>query len=527
MTNETKEIWKWIPGYEDRYQVSDQGRVKSFCRHISGRIMRGGTNAFGYKTACLLKEKRGVQKYCMVHRLVVSAFIGPPHPDQDCCRHLNGDPTDNRLVNLMWATNTENAIDRVAHGLDENTGKPPSARLTDEAVVVIRQLYRDVGGTIPQTIIAREFGVGYSYISAVLRNKYRKHAGGPDCSNMPTWKELDPAERMHDRAKATVVVRRYVEGLAQLEVKRPPADNPDIPGERWRWIPGYETFYKASDHGRVKSFHKDKVNGKFLALTDHGGHYFRVHLKKNSTVKVMSVHRLVLLAFVGAPPPGWEACHGNGDSTDNRLVNLRWDSKKGNGADRVRHGTSAGENSSNCVLLDTEVKAIRELYAVGKLTFKQIADMYNITAPHAGNLVNGRIRPEAGGPIGTKIERWNGIKLHNKAVRKMRRLYAAGNHSLREISKTFEIGHATAWNALMGVTHKSAGGPDCSSVSAEKEKARLAEAAVIRDRYLAGGVTQANLGAIYGITRGTVAKIIHRKGPYSTLESPREASNAQ
>lgn len=51
------------------------------------------------------------------------------------------------------------------------------------------------------------------------------------------------------------------------------------------------------------------------------------------------VHRLVLEAFVGpAPSAEHEGCHGNGDRSDNRIENLRWDTPAGNTVDRYLHG---------------------------------------------------------------------------------------------------------------------------------------------------------------------------------------------
>jgi hypothetical protein len=45
------------------------------------------------------------------------------------------------------------------------------------------------------------------------------------------------------------------------------------------------------------------------------------------------VHDLVLLAFVGAKPAGLEVCHGDGVKTNNRLSNLRYDTRSANALD--------------------------------------------------------------------------------------------------------------------------------------------------------------------------------------------------
>jgi hypothetical protein len=56
-------------------------------------------------------------------------------------------------------------------------------------------------------------------------------------------------------------------------------------------------------------------------------------------LKIVSVHRLVLEAFIGPCPEGMEACHNNGVRTDNRVENLRWDTHDENMHDAFRHGT--------------------------------------------------------------------------------------------------------------------------------------------------------------------------------------------
>jgi hypothetical protein len=53
--------------------------------------------------------------------------------------------------------------------------------------------------------------------------------------------------------------------------------------------------------------------------------------------RIVFLHRVVLLAFVGPRPANCEACHSNGIRSDNRLANLRWDTRESNVADRVRH----------------------------------------------------------------------------------------------------------------------------------------------------------------------------------------------
>lgn len=110
------ERWLPVPGFEGRYDVSDQGRLRSWV-HPKGplpyiRDLPMGDQ--GYPMANLqLHRKTYMRK---IHTLVARAFLGDrPTPDAEI-RHLNGDKTDNRLTNLAYGTRSENTLDRVRHG---------------------------------------------------------------------------------------------------------------------------------------------------------------------------------------------------------------------------------------------------------------------------------------------------------------------------------------------------------------------------------------------------------------------------
>jgi len=104
------ENWKAVPGHEGRYEVSDLGRVKSFCRRKEGVFLRPGRMPGGHLSVALGKGN----SQC-VHKLVLFAFVGPP-PEKHECLHANGVPADNRLENLRWGTRGENIRDAIKHG---------------------------------------------------------------------------------------------------------------------------------------------------------------------------------------------------------------------------------------------------------------------------------------------------------------------------------------------------------------------------------------------------------------------------
>ncbi len=57
-----------------------------------------------------------------VHRMVAESFIGPI-PDGMVVRHLDGEPTNNRVTNLAIGSHSENHLDKRRHGTDPNAAK--------------------------------------------------------------------------------------------------------------------------------------------------------------------------------------------------------------------------------------------------------------------------------------------------------------------------------------------------------------------------------------------------------------------
>lgn len=93
--------------------------------------------------------------------------------------------------------------------------------------------------------------------------------------------------------------------------------------EEWLDIPGYEGRYQVSNTGLVRS---RKKGGKFRLLsqqTDRDG-YLRIALSRDSVSRGMFVHRLVMLAFVGECPPGYEVNHKDCNRADNHVGNLEY-----------------------------------------------------------------------------------------------------------------------------------------------------------------------------------------------------------
>ncbi len=111
------EIWKDIPDYEGRYQISNLGTVKSL--RIIGRRKCGLERTHkdkilkprlqsGYLVVCLCSPRgKSIRKEMLVHRLIAQAFI-PNIENKPCVNHIDNNRINNNISNLEWCTHQEN-----------------------------------------------------------------------------------------------------------------------------------------------------------------------------------------------------------------------------------------------------------------------------------------------------------------------------------------------------------------------------------------------------------------------------------
>lgn len=118
-TDEKTERWKPISGWEDRYEVSTLGRVRSIHREypkvskygvhyiqtVPQTVLKGHWGG-GYHRVGLYRD--GKSTVYSVHRLVAEAFI--PNPEnKPFVDHIDTDRSNNRVDNLRWVTQEENS----------------------------------------------------------------------------------------------------------------------------------------------------------------------------------------------------------------------------------------------------------------------------------------------------------------------------------------------------------------------------------------------------------------------------------
>lgn len=153
--------------------------------------------------------------------------------------------------------------------------------------------------------------------------------------------------------------------------------------EEWRKIDGHPG-YEVSSYGRVRSL--DRVVPRRIG----GDMFLRGRLLKHKYVKTYPavqlgrgryelVSRLVCMVFHGAPPSDkHQAAHGDGNTANNHVDNLRWATPIENMSDQIRHGTRMyGSRNPAAKLTEEDVRMIRSLRRDGKL-LEDIAAIFKV-----------------------------------------------------------------------------------------------------------------------------------------------------
>ena len=128
-----KEIWRPVKGYENLYEVSNHGNVRSLdrvvvqgnrhgtqsIREYKGKLLKAQSfKKTGYKYVNLAKNGR-FERFT-IHRLVAIAFIDKPE-GLDVINHIDSNPTNNHVSNLEWCTQSYN----VQYSYDTGRKAPP------------------------------------------------------------------------------------------------------------------------------------------------------------------------------------------------------------------------------------------------------------------------------------------------------------------------------------------------------------------------------------------------------------------
>ena len=165
--------------------------------------------------------------------------------------------------------------------------------------------------------------------------------------------------------------------------------------EEWKPIHSLNDKYEASTIGNIRN-----TKTKKLKAVVFDGHYwkfgFDYYFEGKEYRGWYRVHKAVAETFIPNPENKPTVNHIDGDHANNTVENLEWATAK----EQSVHASkilkrNCGENSYNAKLSNEEVKKIRDLYKVGKITVGKIAEIYKLSNSQARRIV--------------KYERWKNI----------------------------------------------------------------------------------------------------------------------
>ena len=171
------EVWKDVPNYEGRYEVSNFGRVRSLTHKESFVNRWGGITTRIHKGRELKPKYDGKKNYLHVglcdngkvnviniHRLVAQVFIENPNNYPEV-NHKDEDKTNNRVDNLEWCDRTYN--NNYGSKVDTSRGVNNSqSKLTEVDVLDIRRR-RSSGESLHA--LSEEYHVTPEHICAITK----------------------------------------------------------------------------------------------------------------------------------------------------------------------------------------------------------------------------------------------------------------------------------------------------------------------------------------------------------------------
>ena len=124
------------------------------------------------------------------------------------------------------------------------------------------------------------------------------------------------------------------------------------------YIPEIAYYYYISNYGRVFSCVTGRICG--TSISNAGYECITLRLNDKTSIKSMSIHRLVLRCFIPIPNASeMHVNHINGNKLDNRLINLEW--------------VTQSENMVHCYRNDLEVHGVDHPWST--LTEEQVHEI--------------------------------------------------------------------------------------------------------------------------------------------------------
>ncbi len=214
--------------------------------------------------------------------------------------------------------------------------------------------------------------------------------------------------------------------------------------EKWKVIKKCPN-YAVSNWGRIKRITKGSHTwpGRILKQNFNSDGYLLVGLYSKKKQKMFLVHRLVAETFIGLCPEGKEANHMDGNKENPDVQNLEYVTRKENMRHAYKMGlnNNKGENHHNHKLTNKDVIRILKLRSKG-LTGKKIANKFDVTPSIVEKILRGEIWKTINRKYLKKNENCS-LKLSEKDVVKIRKIYKNGKISQYKLAKRYGVGQPT------------------------------------------------------------------------------------
>ena len=393
-----------------KYEVSSLGRIrnKKF-RYIFSDL----PNCAGYicNEFC---DDEGKYKTVSAHIIVARTFLGEPESDDLTVDHVNREPTDNRVVNLRWATKKQQVVNS-----NRSKCKPKG-----QPVIQYTMDMEEIKRWSNMSAAERQLGISRSSISSVCKGK-REQSGGFKWAyerqdlDGEIWKEYVPGTKF----------RGSVEEVTDTISLKP-------------------FNFQVSNMGRIKSPHSHIIYG---AKTSDG------YMKYGKSQKF--VHVMVAEVFLPNPDGKPEVNHKDKDRLNNKLENLEWATRSEqmihshqNNSNPNRYSTAKAVNQ-----YDLEGKYIGEYRSIGQASKQTVCSVPCISRVCSGlsestkgfifKYANEDVSNRTIGRYPTKVDRIDERENHIKTY-----------ESVRAASLDLEISYSCINNVLCGTTKKTKDG---------------------------------------------------------------------
>jgi hypothetical protein len=175
------EVWKEISFADFKYEVSNYGRLKSYCQDTKNGKVLNPSQIGGFKVVSL--KIGGKSKHHLVHKLVAEAFLFKESADHTVVIHLDWNKANNHYTNLQWHTKSD-SYKRMHKRLQEERKKKGKvvtySKLKPEEVALIKSMLER---GVKQKLIAKMFCVSEMQITRIKRGE--------------NWSEILPSESVN------------------------------------------------------------------------------------------------------------------------------------------------------------------------------------------------------------------------------------------------------------------------------------------------------------------------------------------